>query len=207
MALRGGRARPAALAAALVAVPELADQLRLQDEVAQRLRRRRHERGALDLETASARPVLEGGRVVALEVERTDRAQKLIEDVMITANSATAEYLDARGLPSLRRVVHAPDRWPRLMELAAKVGDRLPDEPDARAVADFLARRKAADPKGYVETCLAVRKLIGSGEYAVDVPGHDAPGHFGLAVPPTCTRRRPTAATPTSSPSACSRRP
>ncbi len=171
------------LAAALAAVPELAAQLRLQDGVAERLRRRRHERGALDLESASARPVLERGKVVALAVERTDRAQKLIQDVMIAANSATAEYLDARGLPSLRRVVHAPDRWPRLMELAAEAGDRLPDQPDALAVSEFLARRKAADPAGYVEICLAVRKLIGGGEYAVDLPGHDAPGHFGLAVP------------------------
>ena len=174
-----GRAEPPP---ALAAVPGLDAQVRLQDEVARRLRRRRHERGALDLEDSTARPVFAGGTVVGLAVERTNRAQKLIEDVMIAANCATAAFLDARGLPALRRVVRAA-RWDRLVELAAAAGDRLPAEPDARALSEFLARRRAADRDGYVEVCLAVRKLLGGGEYAVDLPGKDAPGHFGLAVP------------------------
>ncbi len=168
---------------ALASVPGLDAQVRLQDEVARRLRRRRHERGALDLEDSTARPVFAGGTIVGLAVERTNRAQKLIEDVMIAANSSTAAFLDARGLPALRRVVRAPARWDRLVALAAAAGDRLPEAPDARALAEFLARRRAADRDGYVEVCLAVRKLLGGGEYAVDLPGKDAPGHFGLAVP------------------------
>ncbi len=206
-----GRAEPPP---ALAAVPGLEEQVRLQDEVARRLRRRRHERGALDLEDSTARPVFAGGTIVGLAVERTP-AQKLIEDVMIAANSATAAFLDARGLPALRRVVRAPARWDRLVELAAAAGDRLPAAPDARALADFLARRRAADRDGYVEVCLAVRKLLGGGEYAVDLPGKDAPGHFGLAVPAythstapnrrlpdlvtqrSCRRRSPAAAAPT----------
>ncbi|HEX5760006.1 MAG TPA: RNB domain-containing ribonuclease [Thermoanaerobaculia bacterium] len=174
-----GEAEPPA---ALAAVPGLGEQVRLQDEVAHRLRRRRHERGALDFDSSEARPVFAGGTVVGLAVDRTNRAQKLIQDLMIAANSATAAYLEARGLPSLRRVVRAPARWDRIVELARAAGDRLPGEPDARALSDFLARRRAADRDGYVEVCLAVRKLLGGGEYTVDLPGRDAPGHFGLAV-------------------------
>ena len=52
----------------------LADNLGLQDEVAQRLRNRRREHGALSLDTIRARPVFEGDEVRDLDVERKNRA-------------------------------------------------------------------------------------------------------------------------------------
>jgi exoribonuclease-2 len=114
--------------------------------VARRLRARRHERGALPLETIEARPVVRAGRVVELRPQEKDRARQLVEDFMIAANEATARFLQARGVPCLRRVVRSPERWDRLEALAASKGLTLPAQPDAAALAEFLLRMRAASP-------------------------------------------------------------
>jgi VacB/RNase II family 3'-5' exoribonuclease len=163
-------------------VAGIESQVRLQDLAASRLRGLRHERGALDLETSEARPVFVNGVVTDLKEEKKNRAKELIEDFMIAANGVTARYLDSQGLPSLRRVVRTPKRWPRIVELAAGLGGHLPAEPDARALSEFLEARRQTDPEGFPELSLSVVKLLGPGEYAVDPPGGDPPGHFGLAV-------------------------
>jgi exoribonuclease-2 len=166
----------------LAEVPEIAPQVRLQDEAASRLRGRRYENGALDLETIEARPVFDGDSVSDLRDDPKNRAKELIEDFMIAANGATARFLEARHLPSLRRMVRTPKRWGRIVELAAEHGVRLPVEPNRVALADFLQERKAADPETFPEISVSVVKLLGSGEYVVDLPDTPAPGHFGLAV-------------------------
>jgi exoribonuclease-2 len=172
-----------AIPARVAAVPGMAAQIRLQDQVAQRLREVRHRHGALSLETIQARPVFDGDVLTDLEVERTNRARALIEDFMIAANGATARYLEARGYPSLRRVLRSPARWERIVELAAGLGERLPPEPAAAALEAFLAKRRDADPLRFPDLSLAVVKLMGRGEYVVKFPGQTTPGHFGLAVP------------------------
>jgi exoribonuclease-2 len=162
--------------------PEIAKQLRLQDEVACRLRALRHQHGALELETIEARPVTKNGEVVDLEVARKNRARDLIEDLMIAANGATARYLEARGRSALRRVVEQPKRWDRIIELARGYGTALPAQPDAKALADFLAARHAADPTRFADVSLAVVKLLGPGEYILQRATDPDHGHFGLAV-------------------------
>ncbi len=162
--------------------PGVEEQVRLQDEVARRLKGVRHEQGALTLQSIEARPVFDGGTLVDLAPERPNRAKELVENLMVAANGATARFLEAKGWPSLRRVVKEPARWGRIVELAAQHGDALPDRPDSRALSAFLERRRAADPLRFPDLSLAVVKLLGPGEYAVERPGEDAPGHFGLAV-------------------------
>jgi len=173
---------PGAVPDRVAAVPGLEAQLRLQDQVAQRLRQVRHHRGALSLETVQARPVFDGDVLTDLEVEHANRARALIEDFMIAANSVTARYLEARGYPSLRRVLRSPARWERIVELAAKLGERLAPEPSAAALEAFLSKRRQADPLRFPDLSLAVVKLMGRGEYLMEFPGQTAPGHFGLAV-------------------------
>ena len=176
--LEGSGSMPEAVAA----VPGLDANLRLQDAVAQKLRTLRHEHGALDLETIEARAVFDADQIHDLAAEEKNRAKELIEDFMIAANGVTARFLAGKSLPSLRRVVRTPKRWERIVELAAEVGERLPATPDARSLALFLARRQAADPLRFPDLSLAVVKLLGVGEYVVELPGQAAPGHFGLAV-------------------------
>ncbi len=164
------------------AVEGLDANLRIQDLVAQKLKSFRHEHGALDLETIEARPVFEGEEIRDLQAEGKNRAKELIEDFMIAANGVTARFLVARKFPSLRRVVRSPKRWERIVEVASPFGVRLPSTPDPKALAEFLAVRKAADPLRFPDLSLTIIKLMGAGEYVVEFPDEAAPGHFGLAV-------------------------
>jgi exoribonuclease-2 len=164
------------------AIPGLAENLRLQDSVAQRLVARRHGHGALSLETIQTKALFEGDILSNLNLDRKNRAKQLIEDFMIAANGATAIYLESKGFSSLRRVLRSPERWDRIAQLAAEFGVRLPNEPDAAALEAFLTQRHHADPEKFPDLSLAVVKLIGKGEYALDRPGAEPPGHFGLAV-------------------------
>jgi VacB/RNase II family 3'-5' exoribonuclease len=176
--LEGSAAAPARIRD----VAGLAENLRLQDSLAQRLVEQRHRHGALDFETLEARTVFAGDQISDLELDRKNRAKQLIEDFMIAANGATAKYLDSRKFPSLRRVLRSPERWTRIVSLAASLGARLPPEPDALALEQFLVQQRKAEPEKFADLSLVVIKLIGRGEYALDLPGDEAPGHFGLAV-------------------------
>jgi exoribonuclease-2 len=167
---------------ALHAVNGLEEQIRIQDGVAQLLRRKRHERGALSLETRGARATFDGSMLSDLRVEEKNRAQELIEDLMIAANSATARFLKSRRFPSLRRVLKAPARWDRIVAIAREAGGTLPPEPDAVALDDFLREQRQARPDDFPDLSLSVVKLLGSGEYLLELPDDAASGHFGLAV-------------------------
>ena len=166
----------------IAAVSGLDVQLRLQDQVAQRLKMRRHQQGALSLETIEARAVFDGELLTGLRVEQKNRAKELIEDFMIAANQATASYLKAKGVPSFRRILRSPERWLRIVEVAARWGEPLPPEPDASALEGFLVKRRKADPVTFPDLSLAIVKLIGRGEYVLDQSKDGAPEHFGLAV-------------------------
>jgi exoribonuclease-2 len=170
------------LPAVAAAFPGMDAQLTLQDRVAQALGTVRHEHGALQFETVELQATFDGDTLSGLQRAVPNRAKALIENLMIAANGATARFLDAHGFPSIRRVVKAPERWDRIVALARQTGDALPPAPDSRALAGFLATRKAADPDRFGDLSLAVIRLLGPGEYWVDTPGGDPPGHFGLAV-------------------------
>ena len=171
-----------ALPEGIAAVNGLDANLRVQDRIAQSLKNLRHVHGALSLETIEAKPVFDGDQIRDLEVETKNRAKEIIEDFMIAANGVTARYLAARKFPSIRRVVRTPKRWGRIVELAQENGSKLPDDPDSKALDEFLVSEKAADPLRFPDLSLAVIKLLGAGEYVAELPGDTAPGHFGLAV-------------------------
>jgi VacB/RNase II family 3'-5' exoribonuclease len=163
-------------------VPEVEEQVRMQDEAARWLKEMRLQHGALTLQSIEARPVFDGNAIVDLKAERPNRAKELIENLMVAANGATARFLDSKGLASLRRVVKEPARWDRIVEVAAQYGETLPAKPDSKALSEFLAKRKQADPLRFPDLSLVIVKLMGPGEYVVERPGQETDGHFGLAV-------------------------
>ena len=174
--LEGTGPAPAKVAASA----DLQAQLRLQNEVAQKLKTRRFENGALNLQTDELHPLLLNDQVVDVVKQQKNHATELIEDFMIAANGVGARMLER--VPSLRRIVRKPERWDRIVQLAATYGEKLPADADSKALNGFLIKRKAADPDHFADLSLAVIKLIGPGEYVVERPGETAPGHFGLAV-------------------------
>ena len=167
---------------ALAAVPGLADNLRRQDDAARALKESRHRRGALTLDTIEGQPVFDGDIVRDVAARRRTRASELIEDFMIAANTCTAQFLETRGFASIRRIVRMPERWPRIVTLAADTGTELPPAPDARALERWLLQQRRADPDRFADLSLSVVKLLGRGEYVVEQPHEPTPDHFGLAV-------------------------
>jgi exoribonuclease-2 len=176
--LEGSAAAPSKVAQSA----DLAAQLKLQDEAAQALRAARDRLGALNFDRLEAQPVIKDGHVQDIEARRHNRAAQLIEDFMIGANEVMAQTLSNAGVSSIRRVVKEPERWPRIMELAERYGDKLPLQPDSGALNGFLARRKQADPVHYPDLSLSVLKLMGPGEYVLLRGGGEGQGHFGLAA-------------------------
>ncbi len=170
------------LPAAAAAVPGMDAQLRTQDSVAQQLRVRRRSAGALEFESFQPRVVFEGEQVSDIQLQAHNRARQLIEEVMIATNTCTARYLAAQGVASLRRVVRSPERWLRIVGVAKEFGEVLPDEPSSKALEDFLAKRRKADPLRFADLSLIIVKLMGRGEYVLETPGGPPVGHFGLAV-------------------------
>lgn len=166
----------------IAAVDGLAENLRVQDRTARSLKNLRHVQGALSLETIEAKPIFDGDQIRDLEVEEKNRAKEIVEDFMIAANGVTARYLAAKNFPSIRRVVRTPKRWDRIVELARERKFRLPNNPDSKALDEFLVKEKAADPLRFPDLSLTVIKLLGAGEYIAELPGDAAPGHFGLAI-------------------------
>ena len=173
-----GEAPPPKVAGSAV----LVEQLRLQAEAAKRLKAERIRNGALELETIEATPITKDDRIVDLKIIQKNRARDLIEDFMIASNVAIAKYLESQGRSGIRRVVREPTRWARIVELAGRYGAALPAEPDSAALANFLIARRAADPDRFPDLSLSIVKLMGRGIYALDLPGKDPGGHFGLAT-------------------------
>jgi len=174
--LEGTATAPAKVAAST----DLQAQLRLQNEIAQKLKNQRFANGALNLQTDELRPLILNDQVVDMEKQQKNHATELIEDFMIAANGVVARMLER--VSSLRRIVKQPERWDRIVQLAATFGEKLPPDPDSKALNDFLLKRKASDPDHFADLSLAVIKLIGPGEYVLERPGDPSPGHFGLAV-------------------------
>jgi exoribonuclease-2 len=176
--LQGAGAAPQPLAA----VAGLDKQLRMQDDIAQVLKRQRQSKGALEFDTAENRAVYEAGVLVDLQPDPRNRAQELIEEFMIAANGAAVNYLQQHDRTSLRRILRTPKRWDRIVQLAKDLGDKLPDEPDAVALNAFLTKRRQSDPAQFADLSLAVIKCLGAGEYVAERPGQAPEGHFALAL-------------------------
>ncbi len=84
--------------------------LKNMHELSKRLKALARERGYIELEVPEAKAVLdEGGRAVGIELRKTNGATELIEQFMVSANMAVAEYLQKKGIPAIYRVHDMPD--------------------------------------------------------------------------------------------------
>jgi VacB/RNase II family 3'-5' exoribonuclease len=176
--LEGSSAAPPKIAASA----DLAAQLKLQDEAAQILFEERQRLGALNIDRVEAEAIVSDGQVKGINTRKKNRASELIENFMVAANGVMARTLMNAGVSSIRRVVRTPERWQRIVEVAARYGDKLPPEPNSGALNLFLQKRKAADAVHYADVSLAVIKLMGPGEYVLSRPGDKDQGHFALAA-------------------------
>ncbi|MGH8513333.1 MAG: ribonuclease R, partial [Gammaproteobacteria bacterium] len=143
------------------------------------LRRRRDARGAIDFESTETKIVFDAARKIERIVPtvRND-AHRLIEECMIAANVAAAEFLEKRGLPCLYRI-HEPPAREKLDDLRTFLGELGLSlgggtQPEPRDYAALLAET-AERPDAHLIQTLMLRSL----RLAVYNPVNA--GHFGLA--------------------------
>ena len=94
-------------------------------ELAMMLRRRRFERGSLELTMKEVKVDLDKhGRVTGAHVVENTESHQIIEEFMLAANEAVADTLHEAGIPFLRRVHANPDprKLQALTEFVAELG-------------------------------------------------------------------------------------
>jgi len=163
-------------------IDDLKDQLLIQNDAAQMLRKYRRDLGALEFDTLEAEVVMEGGEARDLVSRTPNPARALIEEFMVAANGTMVSWLGQSGVPLIQRVVKTPKNWAGIVLTAATYGETLPEKPDAKALSRFLSREKIADPLHFPDLSLTIIKLLGPGEYTMFEPGTIPEGHFALAV-------------------------
>lgn len=140
----------------------------------------REQRGAMDFDTQETRIIFGKERKIEkiVPVVRND-AHKLIEEFMITANSAAARYLNAKKIPKLLRVHEGPstDKLLNLKTFLGELGLRLggganPTPLDYMHLVDSV--------KGRPDAHLIQTVLLRSMSQAIYSP--ELKGHFGLAL-------------------------
>lgn len=145
----------------------------------QTLRGRREQRGAIDFDTVETRIIFGAERKIEqiVPTERND-AHKLIEECMLCANVATAEFLASQELPTLYRV-HEPPGEEKLTNLRAflsELGLQLMggDSPKPADYQELMAQIKERPDFSVIQTV-----MLRSMSQAVYAP--EEKGHFGLA--------------------------
>src|SRR5882757_4531746 len=89
---------------------QLSKRLHVAWELASLLRRKRFERGSLDLDFPDVKVWLdEAGKPVRLERVENDESHQLIEEFMLAANEAVARELKNRAVPTIYRIHEDPD--------------------------------------------------------------------------------------------------
>ncbi len=123
----------------------LVEDFRRMKELALLLNKLRHARGSIDFDLPE--PIIEfdeSGRMQSIVRSERNIAHRLIEEFMLAANEAVAQYLEKRGIASLHRVHEKPDpkKVLEFEELAQAFGYSLG--------VDDLAERKIAVRHGLV---------------------------------------------------------
>ncbi len=144
-----------------------------------KLRTARDERGAIDFETTETRILFSENRKIEriVPVYRND-AHKLIEECMLCANVATAEFLQKLGRPALYRIHEGPkeQKLSNLRAFLGELGLNLPggDKPEPK---DYLRLAETIEsrPDRHIIQTMMLRSM----QQAVYSP--DNQGHFGLA--------------------------
>ncbi len=146
-------------------------------ELAMILRRRRFERGALELVMPEVEVELgEKGEVVGAHLAADDESHQVIEEFMLAANEAVAEFLTARKVGFLRRA-HAdpePAKLRQFADFARSLG--YPIE-DFRSRFELQRVLKESDDKP--ERYAIHYGLLRSLKQATYTPEHE--GHYALA--------------------------
>jgi ribonuclease R len=146
---------------------------------------RRHERGSLDFDLPEAEIVL-GLRGRPEQIVRAERtlAHRLIEEFMLAANEAVAEFLECHNVPLIYRIHEPPgeEKLATFQEFIAHFnqGLAIPAEGVKPKLLQELLERVAGTPEEKLINHVLLRSLPQARYSAANR------GHFGLASPCYC---------------------
>lgn len=145
------------------------------------LRGARDRRGAIDFETVETRIIFNEARKIEaiIPVVRND-AHKIIEECMLIANVATAQFLESVDLPALFRVHEGPTAS-RLENLRKFLGELALDLPGGEAPTPANYQQVLSQIEGREDAPIIQTMMLRSLSQAVYSP--DNAGHFGLHYP------------------------
>lgn len=142
------------------------------------LRSAREQRGALDFDTQETRILFDEQRkIAAIKPVRRNDAHKLIEECMLIANVATAQFLEALEQPALFRVHEGPSAE-KLENLRAFLGELSLDLPGGLKPTPEHYQSLLATVEGRDDSHIIQTMLLRSLSQAVYQP--ENAGHFGL---------------------------
>ena len=144
------------------------------------LRRKKEERGALDLDVDEAKIIVDGkGKPIDIVLRDRDDAEKLIEDFMVCANECVATHVYWQNLPFVYRIHDKPktEKIMNFSRLIRPLGYLLKGENNGihpKELQSLLNRIKGEDVKDVISS-LMLRSLAKAKYDIKNV------GHFGLA--------------------------
>ena len=149
--------------------------LRLADQLAKILKKRRVAQGQLVLDLPVSVLVFdEAGHVIDAVPEDNAFTHTLIEMFMVEANESVARLFAELSIPLIRRI-HPPPAFKTMEELrtfARSVGFRLPDEPEREDLLTLLEKTRGTDSARAVH--MAVLKTLSKATYSPALIGHYA---------------------------------
>jgi len=159
--------------------PEVIPQIEHLQGLYHLLHKRRLKRGALELETTEAQLLFDDqGKLETIQPVVRNDAHKLIEEMMLAANVATAEWLDKHEMPFLYRIHEGPttEKLTELRKFLNSLSLRIAgkETPETKHYARLIERTCEREDARLIQTVL-LRSL----RMAVYTPENK--GHFGLA--------------------------
>ncbi len=146
--------------------------------LSQAMRRRRMERGALDLDLPEAEILTdENGEPVEVSFRARGDAEKMIEEFMLAANEAVAAYMTHRNNPTVYRVHESPDpeKLRVFAQFARPFGYRVDaSKPNDTAQLQAVLDGAKDDPRQRALPTLLLRSLARARYDA------ECLGHYGL---------------------------
>ena len=146
--------------------------------LSQAMRRRRMERGALDLDLPEAEILTdESGEPVEVSFRARGDAEKMIEEFMLAANEAVASYMTHRNNPTVYRVHESPDpeKLRVFAQFARPFGYRVDaSKPNDTAQLQAVLDGAKDDPRQRALPTLLLRSLARARYDA------ECLGHYGL---------------------------
>ncbi|MBX6722461.1 MAG: RNB domain-containing ribonuclease, partial [Dactylosporangium sp.] len=176
----GAQAAGAASMAPADADERFVETLRAMDELAQRLRTHRRERGSIDFDLPEPAVVLDSAGSVRDVTRRTqDRAHQLIEEFMLAANETVARHFLAANVPLIYRVHESPEeeRVQAFQEFLFNFGIPFQPgkDPSPKAFQEVLERIRGMEEEHLISTVML--RTMRQARYATEPLGH-----FGLAA-------------------------